>query len=262
MSLRFRFVFAGACAMLVALLCALYARHVRGEAERVRQESIERYGGEVVSLVVAPEGLDAGDVVGYGNVTQRDWLVDLAPEGAITSVDEALGMSVSVPVAPGAPVCELNVRDDSSMPDVPTGLVAVSLPLTDKLGLSRGVAQGSRLVAFEVSRDGARLISNGVQVVVAPAEQTGLAANTQVTVAAPPDDVPAILSASASGDLRLAVPATDVRMDVPADAEEGFANAEDVSPESEPKGDTADQTSQEAPEPDEVNDVDIEEVDA
>ena len=211
MSVRFRIVFASACAVLVAVLCALYGRHVRGEAERMRQESIERYGGEVVRLVVATGGLEAGEVVGYSNVTERDWLVDLAPDGAISSIDDVLGLRVSVPVAAGAPLTELNVRDDSSLPDVPAGLVAVSLPLTDRLGLSRGVVAGSRLLAYEVSDGSARLISGEVQVVSAPLEQTGLVASSVVTVAAPPDDVAALLAASASGDLRLTVPASDVK---------------------------------------------------
>ena len=213
MSLRFRVIFSSACALLVALLCAAYASHVRAEAERVRQESIERYGGEVVRLVVAADGLAAGDVVGYGNVVERDWLVDLAPEGAITSMDDALGARVSVPVAAGAPITELNLREDSALPEVPAGMVAVTLPLTDKLGLSKGVSSGTQLVAFEVNADGARLISSEVQVVVAPVEATGLATSAVVTVAAPPGDVESLLSANASGSLRLAVPANDVRVD-------------------------------------------------
>lgn len=266
MSFRFRVVLSGACAVLVALLCTMYAQHVRGEAERIRQESIERYGGEVTRLVVATDVLEAGDVVGYSNVSERDWLVDLAPEGAISSLDDVLGLRVSVPVAAGAPITELNVRDDSSLPEVPEGMVAVSLPLTDRLGLSRGITSGARLVAYEVTSDGARLISNEAQVVAAPSETSGLMSSSVVTVAVPPGDMSALLAASASGDLRLAVPAADVRMEMPAGEEspqDGLSlEVTDVMPE-----DVAEEAYEQADEPveepvKEVEQVVAEEVDA
>ena len=57
-----------------------------------------------------------------------------------------------------------------------------------------------------------------MSVLAAPA-QTSLGATPQLTLAVLPEDVPAILAASASSDLRLVMPGTSVAQD-----EEGMAD--------------------------------------
>ena len=87
---RFRLLLSGSCALLSAVLCLAYGEHIREESERVRAEALERYGGEVVTLVVATEGIEAGESVSRSNASERDWLVDLAPENAVTGLDAVL----------------------------------------------------------------------------------------------------------------------------------------------------------------------------
>lgn len=210
MSLRFRIVFSGACAALAVMLCVLCADHAREEAEAARSEALERYGGETVTLVVASEGMEAGDVVGAADVSERDWVSDLAPEDAMTSLDDVVGRQLTVPVAAGAPLTGLNFREGEAMADIPSGHVAVSVPVTDKLGLSGSVASGSRVVAYEVGESASRLLTADVTVLCVPSDSGSVVRETQVSVAVPPDDVSAILTASASGDLRLVQPADDV----------------------------------------------------
>ena len=96
---RYRLVASGACALLATALCLAYGQQVREEVERERTEALERYGGEVVTLVVAARGIEAGEVVDRTNVVERDWLADLAPAGAVTELDDVAGTEVSVPVA-------------------------------------------------------------------------------------------------------------------------------------------------------------------
>ena len=209
MTRRFRLALSGACAALAAMLCVLYGQHVREEADRVRAEALERYGGEVVSLVVAPEGLEAGEVVDARNVTERDWLADLAPEGAITGLDDVLGSEVTVPAAAGAPLTELNFRDSEDAVEVPSGRVALSLPVTDGLGLPPSASEGTVLAAYRVSDTGVSLVSADLQVLRPPGEQSGVGLRGSVTVAVAPEAVASVLSASADGSLRLALPADD-----------------------------------------------------
>ena len=94
MSVRFRVIFATACAVLAMIVCLNYSQHVQAEADRARSEVLARYGGEVVTLVVSSAALEPGDVASQSNVTTREWLVDLAPEGALTSLDDVLGKEV------------------------------------------------------------------------------------------------------------------------------------------------------------------------
>lgn len=210
MSLRFRVFFSGACATLAVMLCLLCARHAREEAGRARDEALARYGGETVSLVVAGDGLEAGDVVSSADVSMRDWLSDLAPRDALTSMDDAVGRSVTVPVAAGAPLTALNFRDEEPMAEIPSGHVAVSVPVTDKLGLSGGVDVGSRVMGYRADDDVSVLLSSDVTVLAVPASDGQSMRSGTLTIALPPGDVSAVLSASSSGDLRLVQPADDV----------------------------------------------------
>lgn len=209
MTRRFRLVVSGACALLAAVLCGAYGQYVRDEADRVRSEALERYGGEVVSLVVAPEGLEAGDVVDRRNVTERDWLSDLAPQDAVVSLDDVLGAEVTVPAAAGAPLTALNFRTGDEAVEVPSGCVAVTVPVTQNLGLPSSTASGTRLAAYEVEDSGVSLVAADLVVLRAPAEQTTVGSRGEVTLATRPESVASVLSASAEGSLRLALPADD-----------------------------------------------------
>ncbi|MBP3892609.1 MAG: flagella basal body P-ring formation protein FlgA [Atopobiaceae bacterium] len=209
MSLRFRIVLSMACAVLGVVSCLAYAGTVRAEAEKVRSDAIERFGGEVAQLVVADQALEAGDVITERNVRTRDWVADLAPEGAVVSLQDVLGKEVRVPVSKGAPLTDLNFRDESTLAKVPSGHVAVSVPVTDKLGISRGVLRGARISAYAVSDDGPRLIASDVEVLSELTAGGSLSAQ-QITIAVLPEDVATILGASATGDLRLVIPADDV----------------------------------------------------
>lgn len=211
---RTRLVLSGALAALAAAACLLYGQSVREEAQRVRAEALERYGGEVVRLVVATEALEAGDLVGRSNVAEREWLVDFVPQGAVTGMDDILGAEITVPAAAGAPLTSLNFREAVDAVEVPSGTVAISVPATEDLGLPRSVEVGSELSAYGVTDDGVRLIAGGVEVIEAPVSTGVLGAAGELTIAVVPEDVASVLSASADGSLRLALPADEVA-DIP-----------------------------------------------
>ena len=210
MSARFRIVLSAAFAVLGVVACLAYADSVRQEAERVRSDAIARFGGEVAHLVVANQPIEVGELITDRNVQLRDWVADLAPQGAIATLVDAIGREVSVPVAAGAVLTELNFRDESVVSEVPAGHVAVSVPVTEKLGIARGVTRGARVSAYAVSQDVPQLIATDVEVLSELATSVGVIATQQITIAVLPDDVPAVLGASASGDLRLVIPADDV----------------------------------------------------
>ena len=200
MGTRLRLVLALLCALAAGGAFVAYADGVRAEADRVRSEALARYGGEVVELAVATRTLEVGTVVGAGDVEMREWLADLAPEGAITSLDDVLGAEVTVPAAKGAAVTGLNFRGAASSADV---------PVTDKLGIPREVAAGARVVGYRVGEGGSSLVAAEMVVISASVGQ-GMTGTQSVTVAALPDDVTALLAASSSGELRLVMPADDV----------------------------------------------------
>lgn len=241
MSRRARLLVSLVCALASAAVCLAYTGHVRGEAEQARTEAIARYGGDVVSLAVTTRAIEAGEVVQVGDVEQRDWISTLAPEGALMSVDDALGKEVSVPAAAGWPLTKLNFRDESQMADVPSGHVAVSIPVFEKLGVSSAMAVGSHVVMYRATENGAELVGSEAIVMAVPGANTSGATRTTLTLAIKPDDVPLVLSASTAGDLRLVVPSDDVRK-LAAGGEGQTANVEPVNGKDRNKSDGSDES--------------------
>lgn len=212
MSRRFKIVLSGAFALLAIVLCLAYGESVRAEEESRRQETLTRYGGEVVSLVVATSQLEEGQVISAGDVAKRDWVSDLVPEGAITSLDDVVGKKVTVAVASGAPITQLNLRETGATVEVPSGTIAVSVPLTDKLGVGEGVVAGDRLVAYRVSDGAATVLAREATVLSLPEGAKTLASGSQaMTIALAPEDVSSVLAASTEGSLRFGLPASDVQ---------------------------------------------------
>ena len=208
-SKRLRLLLSLACALAAGAICTAYTTHVRDEAERARTEAMRRYGGEVVQLVVATRTIEAGEVVNMADVETRDWLSSLVPDGAQTSVDDVVGLEVSVPACSGAPLTELNFRDPEQMADIPSGHVAVSVPITEKLGVTTGIAVGTHVVAYRATEGTAELIGGDATVLGVPGTSSSVARGS-LTIAVTAKDVPEVLTASASGELRLVVPADDV----------------------------------------------------
>lgn len=224
MSKRARVILSLACALTASLVCLAYTGHVRDEAERTRTEAMRRYGGEVVSLAVATHAIGAGEVVATKDVEMRDWLASLAPEGAMTSLDDVVGVEVSVPVAAGAPLTSLNFRDPSEMADIPSGHVAVSVPITEKLGVTAMTGVGTHVVAYRTVDGAAELIGSDATVLAAPGSTGSSMGRGTITIAVAAKDVPAVLAASTSGDLRLVVPADDVAELAKGAAKDGDEN--------------------------------------
>ena len=216
---RFRLVLSGSCAVLAAMACLLYGEHTREEAERARAEALERYGGEVVSLVVATETIEAGGVIDRSNVAERDWVSDLAPADAVTGIDTVLGDEVSVPVSAGVPLTALNFRDAEDAVEVPADRMALSVPVSDDMGIASSMEVGATLAAYEVSDMGVRVLADDLQVLASPQSSGGPLSSGSVTVAVAPADVAQILAASGEGSLRLALPgegALELTQEVPA----------------------------------------------
>lgn len=154
-----------ACGILAVLCALIYADSVRQETEQVRTQALERYGGEVTNLVVARAGLSSGDVIKQTDVEVREWLVDLAPQEALSTLDDVVGLRLTSAVAAGAPLSRVDFARVDGEIEIPEGRVAVSVHLSDKTGVSDTLTSGSRLLAYEVTATNTVLISNDIVVV-------------------------------------------------------------------------------------------------
>lgn len=211
MSKRLRIALSALCALVSVLACSLYAGSVREQAEQERTKTLERYGGSIVTLVVANRTIEAGEIVSTSDVGLVDWISSLAPEDALLSLDDVVGAEVSVPIAKNAPLCALNFRSDDQMIDIPSGHVAISVPVTEKIGLPSTVSVGSRVVAYRASEDATTLAVKDIIVLATPGSASTSIGKATLAIAVPAEHVAVILEASTLGDLRLVVPADDVK---------------------------------------------------
>lgn len=196
------------CGVAAALLAMGGAQSARAEAQRERSELLERYGGEVASLVVARRELASGSVVSEADVEERDWLADLAPEGAFTSVGDIVGTRLTSPVAKGAPLTRLSGASGEGDVEVPEGRVAISARAGERVGIPADVASGARVLVYEAAGDGVRLVCADALVLGGSADRSS--SDASITLAVYPDEVSGVLAASAAGTLRVALPADDV----------------------------------------------------
>ncbi len=210
---RVRLATSAAFGALAALLAFAGTEAARAEVRSERAEVLERYGGEVTQLVVAKDELASGDVVSESDVEVREWLADLAPARAITSLDDVVGVRLTSSVSSGEVLTELDLAGAEGAIEVPEGRVAVSVKLGDKSGVASDTPAGSRVLAYESSGGDVDLISSDV-VVLGGAGTSALGATERlITLAVDPACVTRVLSAGADGTLRLALPADDVEVD-------------------------------------------------
>ena len=222
MKRRFRLLLAAAFAALAVVLGIAYGDSVRAETESERAAAMERYGGETASVLVATEALETGAVLGTASLEVRTWPSELVPDGALGSVEDALGESLAHPLSAGAAVTETVLASHQEGLSVPSGHAALTVAVGERTGVSGDVAAGTVLAAYRVQDGACRLICGSARVLAA--------AGDSLTVAVPAENVGATVTAASDGSLRLVVPAADV------DALDTGAAAGDVLPADEGAG--------------------------
>ncbi len=204
MSKRFRLVLSAAFAVLALMGCLAYGGAVRAEVEADRAEALEKYGGEVATIIVAADNLEAGEVVSSRNCVERDWVASLVPEGAVTSLDAIVGRTLTSPISRGTPLTEVALRDSTETLDIPSGMAAYTVTLNERTGVPASVALGTNLIAYRVVDGQTALISTDVMVIGQDPE-----GQSRITVAVPYDDISELIQAATDRSLRLVQPSSE-----------------------------------------------------
>lgn len=253
-------------ALLASFCFFAYVQSIRAEAEKSRAEAIQKYGGELTSILVATKQIEPGETLSSSNTQVKSWISDLIPEGAITNPESVMGRTVSSVIGVGMPVVSLHLRSVASQITIPENLIGLTISHGEKYGLAERLSAGTKLAAYEVTDSLITCIASDISVLSDDTEGT-LYTSSSVTLGLTPEQVPAVLSAYARGTLRFTLPGSKINAqdllhnnsyveeENPKDLSEttnqsnSSSASEDVQPEN-PASPTADQDSNSAPQAD------------
>ena len=253
-------------ALLAGFCFFAYVQSVRAEAEKSRAEAIQKYGGELTSILVATKQIEPGETLSSSNTQVKSWISDLIPEGAITNPESVMGRTVSSVIGVGMPVVSLHLRSVASQIPIPENLIGLTISHGEKYGLAERLSAGTKLAAYEVTDSLITCIASDISVLSGDTEGT-LYTSSSVTLGLTPEQVPAVLSAYARGTLRFTLPGSKINAqdllqnnsyveeENPKDLSDttnqsnSSSASEDVQPEN-PASPTADQNSNSAPQAD------------
>ena len=204
--------------VISGILCAIcvlaYTQSVQGEAESLRAEALERYGGDQVEVCVATRDIAAGEEISSSNVEMQLWVADLLPQGAVTSLQEIAGKTLGSPIYAGEVVTTRRLSSgESTLVEVPEGMSVLSVPVQDVQAIGGSVTVGMQVDLYATGATGTDLLVSRALVMMSSAvdedgQLTG--STTWVTLAIPPESVQEVVTASQMLELYLVLPGTDL----------------------------------------------------
>ena len=201
-----------------AALFMLYASGVRVEAEQERRETIERFGGELVSVCVALRDIEPGEEIDEGNVAVEEWASSLLPADALTSLSASVGKTATSRIPRRAPLSGVYFERREDAASVPKGKVAVSVPSGAERAVGGALERGDSVDVYVTNGSVAdRLTSAEVLDTSVLAEGGGDLA--WVTLAVNPSAVRELLAATSAGAVSLVAPGDGVDAAAPESAE-------------------------------------------
>ena len=190
------------CGILCATCVLVYMRDVQAQAQAVRADALERYGGETVQACVALRDIEPGEVLSASNVALRPWLVDMMPADAVLDMQEAEGSRVASRILAGEVVSKKRFEGEAALVTIPAGLQAVSVELGSAPALGE-MLQAGALVDVYATGATTSLIASSVLVA---AVETGSYSGRCVTLAVAPEKVQEVIAASQQTGLYLSLP--------------------------------------------------------
>lgn len=233
-----RLLLAVLAGIVAALLMFLYASSLEAQASLAQSAALDEYGGARTEVLVATRDLLVGEELSSENTAMMPWLADLLPHGAITSPDEAYGKTLSQPIWSNEPILTVKIGGDQELIQVPDGLSAVSIPISDDMAVGGSILPGSSVDVYAIGANQVRLVladalvleaSNGLGTSQTDGEKQGSvvlggssrAALKWVTLAVQDQTVAELLSAARDNTLSLVLPGHDAgaALDVLIDGE-------------------------------------------
>lgn len=212
MSRRDRSIAAGvACGIACALCVGLYVAQVNEQAAAAQSEMLARYGGDQIDVCVAKRDILAGETIADGDIEMKTWIATLLPANAVTDKKEAVGKQAGSTILAGEVVSSARFGFDAAAIEVPSGLVAVSVPTREVQAVGGALSAGMCTDVYAVGSSSTTRLASGVQVLATSmaGDTSASAASAWVTLAVQPKTVQELVAASETMQIYFALPSTD-----------------------------------------------------
>lgn len=196
------------CGLACALCVGLYVTHVDEKAAEAQAEMLAKYGGDQVEVCVAKRDILAGETILEGDIETRTWIATLLPANAVVDKRDAVGKQAGSSILAGEVVSSARFGFDSVEMDVPTGLVAVSVPTREVQAVGGALVPGMTTDVYAVGPSSTSRIVESAQVLATSLSQEASSgsASAWVTLAVKPAIVQELVTASENLQIYFALP--------------------------------------------------------
>ncbi len=215
--MRRRFIFFAIAAVIAMLLVILI-----NSALRTKQAAIEELQRGQEMIVIATKSLNPGTMIESGSVKLVPWPRQNLPEGAFTSIDQAVGKLVKQPVGENQPLVATALftgeHPGGLLPLViPSGMRAMSIPVNEVSDMAGMVLPHTRVDVLVttaagqggIASDRTRIVLQNIEVIATNAELEPSSNRPQeakvVTLLVTPADAEKLAAAIRLGTLQLAM---------------------------------------------------------
>lgn len=224
MTKRNRSVVVGlACGLACALCVGVYIAQVDEQAAAAQAEMLARYGGDQIDVCVAKRDILAGETIAEGDVETRTWIATLLPANAVTDKKDAVGKQAGSTILSGEVVSSSRFGFDAAEIEVPSGLVAVSVPTREVQAVGGALSAGMSTDVYAVGASSTSRLAEDVKILATSmaADSSSDNASAWVTLAVQPRMVQELVAAAENLQIYFALPSPDAPADASGSEEEG-----------------------------------------
>ena len=208
MDRRKRLLISAMAGIIAAVVSYAAISDARREADRVKREAMEQYGGDLIAVCVASREIEPGEKIDEGNTTVTEWASTLLPAGSIEGLSDAVGRTATARIPAHAPLAEAYFEHEEGAVDVPRGMVAVSVASDCEHAVGGAIERGERVDVYAQGDALADKLASA-KVIDSNVLSAGGGDVQWVTLAVRPSEVRELLAATSRGMVTLTVPGDD-----------------------------------------------------
>ena len=193
--------------ILAALCVVLLLASVRSESSAQQKELAEKYGGTQTEVCVAKRDIAAGETLKDTDVEVKQWVSSLLPENVASSKKDCVGKQLGSSILKGEVVLLARFQSQDSSINVPSGMVAVSIPLDDTSSVGGTLKVNQKVDVYATGSTTTSKICSNVQILeTSNSDKTVNSETKWVTVAVPKDSAQEVVSAAQKLKLYVVLP--------------------------------------------------------